>query len=87
MRKLNLSTQSPVQPQALPSEHENRLHVQISHLVSRIRNAVKKLDHGQPSDELKTVQLRSKKHEIIVAPEYSSGHDYILVVVQSPVID
>ena len=48
---------------------------------------MKKLDHGQPADELKTVQLRSKKHEIIVAPEYSSGHDYILVVVQSPVID
>ena len=55
--------------------------------MNRVRHAVKKLDEGQPPDELHSVRVRSKKHEIIVAPEYSSGHEYILVVIQCPVIE
>ena len=45
---------------------------------------MKKLDHSQPPPELLSVRLRSKKHEIIIAPEFNSGHDFILVVVQDP---
>ena len=61
--------------------------MQICQLVNRVRHAVKKLDQSQPPDELYSIRVRSKKHEIIVAPEYSSGHEYILVVIQNPVID
>lgn len=38
-------------------------------------------------DDLQLIRIRSKKHEIIIAPEFSSGKEYQLVVVQNPVAD
>ena len=61
--------------------------MQISHFVAKARTTVKKLDRTQPEDELSTIRIRSKKHEIIIAPECTNGHEYILVVVQNPVVD
>jgi hypothetical protein len=63
------------------------LTLQISHFVTKARTTVKKLDNTHPEDELSIIRIRSKKHEIIIAPECSNGHEYILVVVQNPVID
>lgn len=33
------------------------------------------------------LRLRSKKHEIMIAPEFEAGHEYTLVVVQDPKAD
>jgi len=61
--------------------------MQISHFVTKARTTIKKLDRIQPEDELSTIRIRSKKHEIIIAPECANGHEYILVVIQNPVIE
>lgn len=61
--------------------------LQVSRFVSKSRSAVKKLDRAKQSDELLSVRVRSKKHEIIIAPEFSSGHDYTLVVIQNPSVE
>jgi dynein light chain roadblock-type len=45
---------------------------------------VKNLD---PDNELKFVRIRSKKHEIMVAPEFDKTREYYLVVVQDPSSD
>jgi len=43
-----------------------------------------------PPDELQVIRLRSKKHEIMIAPSASSpakqGY-YLLIVVQDPVVE
>ena len=31
-----------------------------------------------------TIRVRSKKHEIIIAPAYEKGRDFTLVVIQDP---
>eukprot|EP00756_Hemistasia_phaeocysticola_P030544 Hpha_TRINITY_DN16297_c3_g1::TRINITY_DN16297_c3_g1_i1::g.15710::m.15710/K10419/DYNLRB, DNCL2; dynein light chain roadblock-type len=49
----------------------------ITSLVSKAKAAVRELDTG---NDLFFLRLRSKKHEILVAPD----KDYILIVVQDP---
>lgn len=49
----------------------------ISKLTAQARSAVRELD---PQNDLTFLRVRSKKHEIIIAPE----KEYILVVVQNP---
>ncbi|EDQ91313.1 uncharacterized protein MONBRDRAFT_31547 [Monosiga brevicollis MX1] len=48
----------------------SRLTAQASHVVREI----------EPTDSLTFMRIRSKKHEIMVAPE----KDYILIVIQNP---
>jgi len=50
---------------------------QVTQMHLKARSCVRDLD---PSNDLKFLRMRSKKHEIMVAPE----KDYILIVVQNP---
>lgn len=67
---------------------DNDLTVQYAALVSQFtvkaRGVVKNLD---PEDELKFVRIRSKKHEIMIAPEFERQREYYLIVVQDPSTD
>lgn len=49
----------------------------LSSLVAKARSVVRDLD---PQDDLTFLRIRSKKHEIMVAPD----KDYLLIVVQNP---
>ncbi|KAJ3637640.1 hypothetical protein Zmor_020820 [Zophobas morio] len=49
----------------------------ISSLADKARSVVRDLD---PSNDLTFLRIRSKKHEIMVAPD----KEFILIVVQSP---
>ena len=70
---------------------ESNLTVQYAALASRLtakaRSAVKHLNKGDPEDELQTLRIRSKKHEIIISPAFDKGHEYQLIVVQHPSTD
>ncbi|KAK2963150.1 putative Dynein light chain roadblock-type 2 [Blattamonas nauphoetae] len=65
----------------------------ITQLCNHTKNTVKKLDDG---DDLTFIRLRTTKNEILVAPGFSrifsshlsslSDRDYILVVIQVPVV-
>jgi dynein light chain roadblock-type len=67
---------------------DNDLTVQYAALVSQFtvkaQGVVKNLD---PEDELKFVRIRSKKHEIMIAPEFERQREYYLIVVQDPSTD
>jgi dynein light chain roadblock-type len=67
---------------------DNDLTVQYAALVSQLtvkaRGVVKNLD---PEDELKFVRIRSKKHDIMIAPEFERQREYYLIVVQDPSTD
>ena len=51
--------------------------VLVSQLSERAKSIVRDLD---PSNELTYLRIKSKKHEVLVAPE----EDFILIVVQNP---
>lgn len=53
----------------------------VSHFTTKSRSVVKKLD---PENDLKFLRIRSKKHEIMIAPEFERNSEYYLVVVQDP---
>eukprot|EP00754_Rhynchopus_humris_P045610 Rhum_TRINITY_DN5093_c0_g1::Rhum_TRINITY_DN5093_c0_g1_i1::g.16363::m.16363/K10419/DYNLRB, DNCL2; dynein light chain roadblock-type len=52
----------------------------VTSLVAKARASIRDLD---VTNDLTFLRLRSKKHEILVAPD----KDYILIVVQEPVCD
>jgi len=68
----------------LRSTMDTKLSAQYSTLLSQLavkaRSVVRDLD---PQNDLTFLRVRSKKHEILVAPDT----DYILVVVQDPTAD
>lgn len=70
---------------AIRTTFDNELTVQyaalVSHFTVKARSVIKKLD-GE--NELKFLRIRSKKHEIMIAPEFEKGNEYYLVVVQDP---
>ncbi|KAK3239791.1 Dynein light chain roadblock-type 2 [Cymbomonas tetramitiformis] len=49
----------------------------VTHMASKARSVVRTLD---PQNDLVFLRIRSKKHEIMVAPET----EYVLIVVQNP---
>ncbi|GAB6019987.1 Dynein light chain roadblock-type 2 [Chamberlinius hualienensis] len=51
----------------------------ISQLADKARSAVREMD---PSNDLTFLRIRSKKHEILVAPD----KEYQLIVIQNPTI-
>ena len=51
--------------------------VLISSLAKRAKSIVRDLD---PTNELTYLRVKSRKHEVLVAPD----EDYILIVVQNP---
>ncbi|KAJ8976374.1 hypothetical protein NQ317_003228 [Molorchus minor] len=66
---------------AIKSTLDNTTTVQyaglISSLMDKARSVVRDLD---PSNDLTFLRIRSKKHEIMVAPD----KEFILIVVQNP---
>lgn len=72
---------------AIRSTFENDITVQYAALVSgftsKARSAVRQLD---TENDVKFLRIRSKKHEIMIAPEFAKSHEYYLVVVQNPSI-
>lgn len=73
---------------AIRSTLENDLTVQYAALMSQFtvkaRAVVRNMD---PDNDLKFVRIRSKKHEIMIAPEFEKTREYYLVVVQDPSTD
>lgn len=64
-------------------ENETTVHYAalVSHFTVKARSAIRKLD-GE--NELQFLRIRSKKHEIMIAPEFDKTHEYYLLVVQDP---
>lgn len=66
---------------AIRSTMDNSTTVQYAGLVHQLaikaRNTVRDID---PQNDLTFLRLRSKKHEIMIAPD----KDYILIVIQNP---
>lgn len=73
---------------AIRTTFDNDLTVQyaalVSHFTVKARSAVRKLD---AENELRFLRIRSKKHEIMIAPEFEKNGEYYLVVVQDPSAD
>mmetsp|Transcript_26632 Transcript_26632/g.59575 ORF Transcript_26632/g.59575 Transcript_26632/m.59575 type:complete len:98 (+) Transcript_26632:94-387(+) len=61
----------------LPEDEEQTYSALISSLASKAVSVVRTLDE---TDELTFFRLRSKKHEIMIAPD----KEYLLVVIQDP---
>jgi dynein light chain roadblock-type len=56
----------------------------ITQLTAKARSVIRELD---PQNDLTFLRIRSKKHEIMIAPGKSVGNvdkDYILIVLQNP---
>jgi dynein light chain roadblock-type len=70
---------------AIRSTMDNDQTVQYAALVSRYvaktRTYVKKLCSD---DELDCIRIRCTKYEIVIAPDFTGGTEYHLVVVQNP---
>eukprot|EP00602_Paraphysomonas_sp_CaronLab_P006801 CAMPEP_0185020878 /NCGR_PEP_ID=MMETSP1103-20130426/3526_1 /TAXON_ID=36769 /ORGANISM="Paraphysomonas bandaiensis, Strain Caron Lab Isolate" /LENGTH=75 /DNA_ID=CAMNT_0027552053 /DNA_START=162 /DNA_END=389 /DNA_ORIENTATION=- len=66
----------PIRSNFSPEETENYASL-VSQLSLKAAGVVRTLDE---SDELAFLRVRSKKHEIMIAPD----KDYVLVVVQTP---
>jgi dynein light chain roadblock-type len=49
----------------------------LQQLSDKAKNVIRELD---PSNDLTFLRLRSKKHEIMIAPD----KDYLLMVIQNP---
>eukprot|EP00887_Chlorella_sp_A99_P005210 scaffold1.g5210.t1 len=56
----------------------------VSQLTIKARSMVREL---ATEDDLQFLRLRSKKHEIMIAPSFDKEHQYSLVVVQDPSTD
>ena len=80
------ATQLPRQCNRIRSTFDAETTVAYAALVSgftlQARRAVKTLD---PDNDLRTLRIRSRKHEIILASEFE-GSEYTLVVVQEPLL-
>lgn len=73
---------------AIRSTLDNDLTTQYAALMSQFtvkaRGVVRNLD---PDNDLKFLRIRSRKHEIMIAPEFEKAREYYLVVVQDPSTD
>jgi dynein light chain roadblock-type len=68
----------PIKPSAnMDDDQTNKYSSNLSQLVAKARSVIRDLD---PQNDLTFLRLRSKKHEIMVAPD----KEFLLVVVQDP---
>mmetsp|Transcript_109941 Transcript_109941/g.319963 ORF Transcript_109941/g.319963 Transcript_109941/m.319963 type:complete len:140 (-) Transcript_109941:169-588(-) len=61
----------------LPAEDEQTYSALVSQLAMKANNVVRNLDEA---DELTFLRIRSKKHEIMIAPD----KEFLLIVIQNP---
>eukprot|EP00736_Rhodelphis_marinus_P007858 Rmarinus@m.21626 len=59
------------------NSQSNQYAALITQLAAKARSAVRDLD---PQNDLTFLRIRSKKHEIMVAPD----NEYMLIVIQNP---
>lgn len=68
----------PIRPsKGMDDDMTQRYAANLSQLAAKARSTVRDLD---PQNDLTFLRIRSKKHEIMVAPD----KDYLLIVVQNP---
>eukprot|EP01006_Ploeotia_vitrea_P034911 TRINITY_DN65818_c10_g3_i1.p2 TRINITY_DN65818_c10_g3~~TRINITY_DN65818_c10_g3_i1.p2 ORF type:complete len:102 (-),score=47.12 TRINITY_DN65818_c10_g3_i1:604-909(-) len=65
------------QPKGMDEELTNQYAANLSQLAAKARSVIRDLD---PQNDLTFLRIRSKKHEIMVAPD----KDYLLIVIQDP---
>ena len=53
----------------------------VSQLALKTRTVVRELD---TEDDLQYIRVRSKKHEIMIAPNFEKDQQFLLVVIQDP---
>jgi dynein light chain roadblock-type len=71
----------------LDREEANQFAALASQLTGRARRAMKNLAAASVSeadDELQVIRVRSKKHEVVIMPDFDKGRDFCLIVVQDP---
>ncbi|KAI4841482.1 uncharacterized protein MKS88_000019 [Plasmodium brasilianum] len=62
-------------------QQQSHLHASLlTHLSNKAKDVIRELD---PQNDINFLRLRSKKHEIMIAPD----KDYTLIVVQDPYAD
>lgn len=70
----------PIRPsKGMDEETTQKYAANISQLAAKARSVVRDLD---PQNDLTFLRIRSKKHEIMVAPD----KEYLLIVVQDPAV-
>jgi len=70
----------PIRPsKGMDEELTHKYAANLSALVSKARSAIRDID---PQNDLSFLRIRSKKHEIMVAPD----KDFLLIVIQDPTI-
>ena len=70
----------------LKSSFDNAVAVQyaalVTHLALKTRTVVRQLSRGKEEDDLRTIRVKSQKHEIIIVPEFDRLQGYTLIIVQ-----
>lgn len=70
----------PLKPVAGMSDVDtNKYTSNLAELAAKARSAIRDID---PTNDLTFIRIRSKKHEIMVAPD----KDFLLIVVQDPAV-
>jgi len=70
----------PIRPaKGMDDELTHKYAASISQLAAKARSVIRDLD---PQNDLTFLRIRSKKHEIMVAPD----KDFLLVVIQDPTV-
>jgi len=70
----------PIRPSTgMDADTTHKYAANISQLAAKARSVVRDLD---PMNDLTFLRIRSKKHEIMVAPD----KDFLLIVIQDPTV-
>jgi len=70
----------PIRPsKGMDDELTHKYAANLSQLAAKARSAIRDID---PQNDLTFLRIRSKKHEIMVAPD----KDFLLIVIQDPTI-
>lgn len=70
----------PIRPsKGMDDELTHKYAANVAQLAAKARSVIRDLD---PQNDLTFLRIRSKKHEIMIAPD----KDYLLVVIQDPTV-
>lgn len=71
---------TPLRPSpGMSDELTNKYTSNLSELINKARSAIRDIE---PTDDLTFIRIRSKNHEIMIAPD----KEYLLIVVQNPTV-
>lgn len=70
----------PIRPsKGMDDELTHKYAANVAQLAAKARSVIRDLD---PQNDLTFLRIRSKKHEIMIAPD----KDYLMVVIQDPTV-